>query len=104
MAEWIDVAARDAVNEGDIIGVQADGMELALYAVEGELYASTAWCNHGRANLCDGFLEGHAIECPLHQGQFDIRTGEPLCEPVTRPIRVFPVKVEAERILVDIAR
>jgi anthranilate 1,2-dioxygenase ferredoxin subunit len=44
----------------------------------------------------------HCIECPLHQGQFDVRTGEPLCEPVDEPIRVYPVRVVDGTIEIDV--
>jgi anthranilate 1,2-dioxygenase ferredoxin subunit len=37
----------------------------------------------------------HCIECPLHQGQFDVRTGEPMCAPVTEPVRTYRVRVVA---------
>jgi naphthalene 1,2-dioxygenase system ferredoxin subunit len=59
-------------------------------------------CTHGNARLCDGFLEGHEIECPLHQGKFDIRTGKPTCAPVTVPVRIYPVKIDNGRVYVAI--
>ncbi len=72
---WIDVTAAEAVPEDDVIGIDIAGKSLALYQVEGEIYATDNICTHGNARLCDGFLEGHEIECPLHQGKFDIRNG-----------------------------
>ena len=41
------------------------------------------------------------IECPLHQGKFDVRDGRPLCEPVAQALRSYPIKVEAGRVLLD---
>jgi naphthalene 1,2-dioxygenase system ferredoxin subunit len=103
MAEnWIDVAARDDVPDDDVTAAAAAGVELALYAVDGSVYATANICTHGHARLCDGFLDGHEIECPLHQGKFDIRDGRPTCDPVTEPVRTFPVKIENSRVLVDI--
>ncbi|MDX3905783.1 MAG: non-heme iron oxygenase ferredoxin subunit [Pigmentiphaga sp.] len=98
MAEWIDVAAADEVPEDDVIGVQAAGKDVALYSVEGDFYATDNICTHGHARLCDGFLEGHEIECPLHQGKFDVRSGKALCAPLTEDIKTYPVKVEDGRI------
>jgi naphthalene 1,2-dioxygenase system ferredoxin subunit len=101
MAEhWIDLAAQDAVPEDDVIGVDVSGKSVALYSVDGELFATDNICTHGHARLCDGFLEGYEIECPLHQGRFDVRNGKPLCEPVTEPIRTYPVKIEDGRVFV----
>ncbi len=57
------------------------GREIALYSVGGELFAADNQCSHGNARLCEGFLLDHRIECPLHQGRFDVRNGAPTCEP-----------------------
>lgn len=103
MSNWFDIAAADDVPEDDVIGVNAEGQDLALYNVEGEIFATDNICTHGHARLCDGFLEGHEIECPLHQGRFDIRNGKALCEPLTRDIRSYPIKIEEGRVWVQLA-
>lgn len=95
---WTDAAARDEVPEGDVIGVAVAGCDIALYEVEGEVFATDNLCTHGHARLCDGFLEGHEIECPLHQGKFDVRNGQPTCAPVTEAVRSYPVKIEGGRV------
>ena len=95
---WIDAAAQDEVPQDDVIAVSAGGREVALYGVDGEVYATDNICTHGQARLCEGFLEGHEIECPLHQGKFDVRTGAPTCAPVTEAIRSYPVKIEGGRV------
>jgi naphthalene 1,2-dioxygenase system ferredoxin subunit len=99
---WQDVSALDEVPEEDVMGVQAAGKDLALYSVEGQVYATDNICTHGHARLCDGFLEGFEIECPLHQGKFDIRDGRPMCDPVTEAVRIYPVKIEGGRVFVDV--
>lgn len=101
--QWIDVAEADAVPEDDVIGVDAAGKSFALYQVEGEIYATDNICTHGNARLCDGFLEGHEIECPLHQGKFDIRNGKAMCAPLTDDIKIYPVKIENNRVFIAIA-
>lgn len=103
MAEnWIDVADRGDVPDDDVMAASAGGVELALYGVDGEVYATANICSHGHARLCDGFLDGYDIECPLHQGKFDIRDGRPTCEPATEPVRSYPVKIENNRVFVDL--
>ena len=99
---WIDIAAADAVPAEDVIGVQAAGKEVALYGVAGAVYATDNICTHGHARLCDGFLEGSEIECPLHQGRFDVRSGKAMCAPLTQDIRTYPVKIENGRVFVDL--
>lgn len=100
---WIDVAAHDDIPEDDVIGVNAAGRDVALYSVQGELYATDNICTHGHARLCDGFLEDFEIECPLHQGRFDVRNGKAMCAPLAQDVRVYPVKREGDRVLVGLS-
>jgi naphthalene 1,2-dioxygenase system ferredoxin subunit len=100
---WTDISALDEVPVEDVVGVDAAGKELALYNVDGQVYVTDNICTHGHARLCDGFLDGFEIECPLHQGKFDIRNGSPQCEPVTDPVRTYPVKIENGRVFVDLS-
>ena len=95
---WIDAAAQDQVPQDDVIAMVVAGREVALYGVDGDVFATDNICTHGHARLCEGFLDGHHIECPLHQGKFDVRTGMPTCAPATEPLRSYPVKIEAGRV------
>lgn len=99
---WVDAMSADELPSDDVTAVAVGGRELALYTVGDAVYATDNLCTHGHARLCDGFLDGHEIECPLHQGRFDVRDGTPMCEPVTDALRCFPVKVEAGRVFVQI--
>ena len=98
MSNWIDAMAAEDLPTDDVIGVAANGRDLALYTVGDAVFATDNLCTHGHARLCDGFLEGHEIECPLHQGKFDVRTGAPTCAPATDAIRCYPVKIEGGRV------
>ena len=100
--QWIEATGEDGVPEDDVIAVQVAGRDVALYKVDGSIFATDNICTHGHARLCDGFLEGHEIECPLHQGKFDVRDGKPMCEPVTEALRSYPVKVEGQRVFLQI--
>jgi naphthalene 1,2-dioxygenase system ferredoxin subunit len=102
-SQWTDAVPLDRVPTDDVIGVNVDGRDIALYNVEGEIYATDNICTHGHARLCEGFLEGHEIECPLHQGRFDVRNGAPMCAPLTEAIRSYPVKIEAGRVFLSLA-
>ena len=89
---WVATVASDALAEGEVLGVVADDREIALYRVDGAVHATDDRCTHGDARLSDGFVIDHCIECPLHQGQFDVRTGAPLCAPVTEPVRAYAAR------------
>lgn len=101
-ATWIDATDEAAVPDEDVIGLQVAGRDIALYKVEGEVFATDNACTHGPGRLCEGFLLGHEIECPLHQGRFDVRNGQGTCEPVTEAVRIYPVRIEGGRILLQI--
>jgi naphthalene 1,2-dioxygenase system ferredoxin subunit len=98
---WIDIASKDDVPEDDVMGIDINTKSIALYQVDGEIFATDNICTHGNARLCDGFLEGHEIECPLHQGKFDIRNGKAMCAPLTEDIQIYPVKIEGGRVFVE---
>jgi naphthalene 1,2-dioxygenase ferredoxin component len=99
-ASWQDVMAVDEVPPDDVVGVIVAGKDLAIYSVAGDIFASDNLCTHGHARLCDGFLDGHEIECPLHQGKFDVRSGAPTCAPATDAVRTWPVRIENGRVYV----
>jgi naphthalene 1,2-dioxygenase system ferredoxin subunit len=102
-SSWLDASDEADVPDDDVIGVEIGGRDIALYRVEGSVFATDNLCTHGHARLCDGFLEGHEIECPLHQGRFDIRDGSPACAPVTEALRCYPVRIEGGRVFLQIA-
>lgn len=96
--EWISVVAVDQLEPGDVTPVSVGSRQLVIYDAPDGLYATAAMCTHAGAPLCDGYLDGHVIECPLHQGGFDIRDGRALWAPVTRALRTYPVRVRDGRV------
>ncbi|MCV0439172.1 MAG: non-heme iron oxygenase ferredoxin subunit [Hydrogenophaga sp.] len=100
--QWIDALAADDLPSDDVIGVAVAGKDIAIYTVGDEVFATDNLCTHGHARLCDGFLEDHEIECPLHQGKFDVRDGRPTCEPAIEPLHTYPVRIEGQRVFLQI--
>ncbi|SDC69767.1 naphthalene 1,2-dioxygenase system ferredoxin subunit [Cupriavidus sp. YR651] len=99
---WMEATSVDNVPADDVAAFAVQGRDIALYSVDGEIYATDNICTHGHARLCDGFLDGHEIECPLHQGKFDVRNGAALCAPLTENIRSYPVRIEGGKVFVDL--
>ncbi len=99
---WHDVCGVDDVDEEDVIGVEVDGICVAVYNINGEFFATSDICTHEQALISEGFVIGEVIECPLHQGRFHIQTGEPVGAPVSTALKTFPVKREGGRLLVCI--
>ena len=91
---WQPVIEVAALEKNWVTRVEFGPRKLAIYDTPTGVYASLALCNHGGADLCDGYFDGHVIECPLHQGAFDVRDGKPVAAPATRAMRVFETRVK----------
>jgi naphthalene 1,2-dioxygenase system ferredoxin subunit len=89
---WLTVARSEEILEGTPIAIEVKGEEVALFRIDGQLYATDNLCTHSFARLCEGFIDGYEIECPLHQGRFDVRTGQASREPCEEPIRTYRVR------------
>jgi naphthalene 1,2-dioxygenase system ferredoxin subunit len=100
--QWHDLMPEDELPDNDVWSFEVAGHDIALYGINGEPYATDNLCTHGYARLCDGFLDGYEIECPLHQGRFDVRDGRPTCAPLTEAVKTYPVRIEAGRILLKL--
>jgi nitrite reductase/ring-hydroxylating ferredoxin subunit len=91
---WVGIAQLSDVPEGEMLALNVGGKKLALYHLDdGDVRVSDNVCTHEYALLTDGWLEGCEIECPLHAGRFDLRTGEGLCAPIERDLKVYPVEI-----------
>ena len=95
---WTDAAALADLWDGVALAVDAGGHAVALFRVGDTVYANDVICTHGEADLCDGFVDGHEIECPLHQGRFDLRTGGATCAPAVEALKTYPVRIEGGRV------
>jgi naphthalene 1,2-dioxygenase system ferredoxin subunit len=95
---WTSVASLDDFAASDVVKVDVAGKEIAIYLVGGSVYATANRCTHGDASLCDGFLEGHEIECPHHQGRFDVRSGAALSAPAEVALATYPARLAGDRV------
>jgi nitrite reductase/ring-hydroxylating ferredoxin subunit len=92
--KWTRVAAADALRPGEMMGLEVEGLELALYHLaDGSWRASDNVCTHGAARLTDGWLEAAIVECPLHGGRFDLDTGGGVGSPIEQDLSVYPVRI-----------
>lgn len=103
MSQWVKVCAlAEAPAPGNVMEAAAGEFAVCLANVNGELAAVDNWCPHRRGPLGQGWLEGDAVVCPWHSWTFNVRTGK--CEyPGNQKVGTFPVRVEGNDVLVDIA-
>ncbi len=98
---WQRVAALADLAPDQPHGAKYGEREIVLASHAGQVFALAGICPHAYALMCDGFMNGSEIECPLHAAAFDIRTGKCLVGPVgTADLATYEVKVEAGEIWV----
>jgi len=95
MSDWVRVCASEDLLPGERRVVDVDGIAVAVFNIDGELYAIEDLCTHDGGELASGTLDGFEIACPRHGARFDLRTGAARCPPAYEPTAVIPVKREA---------
>jgi MocE subfamily Rieske [2Fe-2S] domain protein len=102
--EFHTVAKTSDLDEGEAMQVVVGGREIAIYHLGGQFYATDDICTHAYASLADGYVEGDRIECPLHGGCFEIKTGKAVTAPCTEDLKTYPVKVDGGSIQVGVPK
>jgi len=59
-----------------------DGRPVALFNVDGEIFALDNTCPHAGGPLGEGTLDGEIVTCPWHGWKFNVRTGDCLKNPI----------------------
>ena len=90
------------ISSTHLVGVRDASSGLAVYNLGGTFYATDNECTHGAASLADGILEDDIIECTLHFGAFNVKTGEAVQPPCFTPLRTYKVVVEGGEVRVDL--
>ena len=91
---WIRVCNQSELLPGEFKIVWDRDVPIAVFNIDGELYAIEDVCTHDGGDLAGGELHGYQIECPRHGARFDVRTGAVCSPPAYEPTASFPVKVE----------
>ena len=103
MGQWVEACAPDAIDEEDVMRFDHDGRTYAVYrSPDDKFYATDGLCTHEAIHLADGLVMDHTIECPKHNGRFDYTTGQAKGAPVCVNLRTYPVKVENDKVLIDV--
>ncbi|KEY59240.1 non-heme iron oxygenase ferredoxin subunit [Serratia sp. DD3] len=90
---WKNVCEASQVTEDFPFSANIEGREIGVFLVEGQYYALEDVCPHAYALLSQGFVDDGKVECPLHEAQFDVRTGKCLREPGGRDLRTYPTRM-----------
>ena len=102
MAESHLVAKTTDIPEDEGKRVVVGDHQIAIFNLGGEFYATDDICTHAYASLAEGYVEDGFVECPLHAGLFDIKTGAAQGVPVVEDLKTYPVRIDGEDIYVEI--
>jgi 3-phenylpropionate/trans-cinnamate dioxygenase ferredoxin subunit len=95
--------AKGGALRADLTLADGSAVIIALvHAEDGEIYAINDICTHGEVSLSEGEVDGCEIECWAHGGRFDVRTGAVTALPPIDPVPTYPVRIDGERVLVDV--
>jgi 3-phenylpropionate/trans-cinnamate dioxygenase ferredoxin subunit len=102
MAGFVKVAKTDEIAPGQGKVIEVGGRKIALFNVEGSVYAMDDTCTHRGGPLSEGILDGKQVTCPLHGARFDVTTGEVLGPPAPQGVARYNVRVEGTDIEVEV--
>ncbi|MBM3528614.1 MAG: non-heme iron oxygenase ferredoxin subunit [Alphaproteobacteria bacterium] len=97
----VTLCPTSEIPEGSAKSFEVGNLTIAVYNVGGQFYATDNECTHGAASLADGILEDDVIECTLHYGAFNVKTGEAVQAPCFTALRTYKVIVEGGDVKVD---
>lgn len=101
MAHFIKAARMDQIKPGKGLEVEVGGEIIALFNVDGKIFATSGVCPHAGGPLGEGELIGNAITCPLHAWQFEVESGRCMRIPAMK-LRTYKTKVEGSDVLVSV--
>lgn len=96
MAREILVATGAEVSPCEARGFVVDGRQIILCVVDDEIFALQGLCTHQALPLDGGEVDDGVLTCEWHGARFDVRSGEVLALPATRPLNIYPVRVDAD--------
>jgi len=98
----LDLCAAADVAPGAALRVEAGGLNVAVFNLDGEFFVTDDACTHGPGSLSEGFIDGDVVECNFHQGLFNIRTGAVVAPPCVEPVKTYKALVEDGRVYIEV--
>ena len=99
MASFVEVARAEQLPPGSGMVVRADGKDIAIFNVDGTIFAIDDSCRHQGLSLGTSKLEGKIVTCRGHGWKYDVTTGSTLASPGFG-VAAYPVKVVDGKIMV----
>ena len=100
-ARLVALCGAAEVEPDTPVRVLLDNVAYAVFSLNGQFYVTQDQCTHGPGSLAEGFVMGTEVECPFHQGRFDIRTGRATAAPCTEALRTWIVHAIDGQLFID---
>ena len=101
MERRIELCPAADVTVGTPLRIEAEGLVVAVFNLDGEYFVTDDACTHGPGSLGEGYVDGDVVECNFHGGQFNIRTGEVVAPPCMEPVKTYPTRVENGMVVIE---
>lgn len=98
--QYHNVAKMSELTGGKGKRVMVNGTPVALFLIEGKVYAITDTCTHEEASLSEGEVKDRIVTCPRHGSQFELETGRALTLPAYIDAKRYEVKIEGDTVYV----
>ena len=101
-SNWVEVCPETEIEMEDLKRFDHGNKTFCIYKLDDGFYATDGICTHEDVHLEDGLVTDDEIECPMHQGIFNIKTGAVIQDPPCEDLRTYAVKLEEEKIYINI--
>ena len=99
---WFFFFFTVGIEEEDIVRFDHSNNTYCIYLLADGFYATDGICTHEAVHLEEGLVMDGEIECPMHQGIFNIKTGEAVSPPACNNLKTYPVKVEDNKVYIQL--
>jgi nitrite reductase/ring-hydroxylating ferredoxin subunit len=97
---YVALCAVEDVTPDVPFKAQLGAVDVAVFQIGDLYYVTQDECTHGPGSLCEGYVDGDEVECPFHQGKFNIITGAPTAAPCSVPLKTWAARVQDGKIMV----
>ena len=99
----VEIGMLADVPPGTARAFAVQGTAIAVFNIDGDLYALDDTCSHAEASLSEGEIDPDelCVECPLHGSQFDLQSGLPRTLPAFEPVQVYKVWHEGDKLFLE---
>ena len=102
LENWLFVCNSDGIEEEDIVRFDHNNKTYCIYLLQDGFYATDGICTHENVHLEDGLVMDGEIECPMHQGIFDIKSGKAISPPACNDLKTYKIKIDDSKVYIQI--